>query len=103
MKVGSYTKGGIQMSDFQTGTNMFYLEKDGEVVAKITYVPLEDERIDVNHTFVSDQLRGQGIAGQLVDRVVAFAREEGRKIVPTCSYVKARMERNEKYHDVLAK
>lgn len=91
------------MSEFQEGSNMFYLEKDGEVIAKITYVPLDDERIDVNHTFVSDQLRGQGIAGKLMERVIQYAREEGKKIVPTCSYVKLRMERNEKYHDVLAK
>lgn len=96
-------KGVSIVDNFKQGNNMFYLEKDGDVIAKITYVPLDEQRINVNHTFVSDELRGQGIAGKLVDRIVAFARDEGKKIVPTCSYVKLRMERNERYHDVLVK
>lgn len=91
------------MIDIQTGTNMFFLEKDEEVVAKIEYRALDENKIEVYSTFVSETLRGQGAAGRLVDRVVDYAREEEVEIVPTCSYVKLRMERNEKYHDVLAK
>lgn len=82
---------------------MFYMESNGETVAKISFVNLNDTTIDVNHTFVDERLRGQGIAGKLFEQIIKYAREENKKIVPTCSYVKAKMERNvTKYKDILA-
>ncbi|MBA4536543.1 N-acetyltransferase [Bacillus aquiflavi] len=91
------------MTKIQKGHNKFFIKEQGEMIAEITYEPLNDEQIDVNHTYVSERLRGQGIAEQLVDHVVELAREEGKKIVPTCWYVEVRLNRNEKYQDVLAK
>ncbi|MDQ0213960.1 putative GNAT family acetyltransferase [Oikeobacillus pervagus] len=91
------------MYNIQQGKNRFFIEDNGEMLAEITFLPLKNEQIDVNHTFVSDKLRGQGIAGQLLDRVVQYAREEKKMIVPTCSYAAVKMERKKDYHDVLAK
>lgn len=77
-----------------------YVNADNEVLAEITFVHLDHNRIDVNHTFVSPTLRGQGIGKQLVDAVVSYARDTKVKIVPTCSYVKNLFERMTDYHDV---
>jgi uncharacterized protein len=54
------------------------------------------------HTFVPDSLRGRGIAGVLVDRLVADARQQGFRIVPRCSYVDAAFRRHPEWADVLA-
>lgn len=43
------------------------------------------------------------LQGQLVDNVVQYAREEGKKILPLCPYAKDKIEKNEDYHDVLSK
>jgi len=59
-------------------------------------------KIIVNHTYVSESLRGQGIALELVRKVIEYARQENIKIIPLCSYVKKVMTRNEKYTDVLS-
>ncbi|WP_128893930.1 GNAT family N-acetyltransferase [Longirhabdus pacifica] len=89
------------MVDIQHGSNRFYVEKDGQEIGEVTYVP-QDGNIVVDHTFVSPSMRGQGIAEQLVDKVVEYARNEGYKIIPTCSYVVKRMRHVEQYKDVLA-
>ncbi|GGH88962.1 putative GNAT family acetyltransferase [Pullulanibacillus pueri] len=88
--------------DIKEGHHRFYIERDGKDIAEITYRPLEDDRLVVDHTYVSEELRGQGIAEQLVKRIIDFARAEKKKIIPQCPYVKIKMERNKDYHDVLA-
>jgi predicted GNAT family acetyltransferase len=47
-------------------------------------------------------LRGQGVAGRLMEGVVAIARAEGWKIRPLCSYAAAWVRRHPEHHDLLA-
>lgn len=49
---------------------------------------------------VREELSGQGVAQQLVDRVVEKARQDGLKIVPVCPYAKKRFLEHEQYADV---
>jgi uncharacterized protein len=41
---------------------------------------------DIQHTVVYPQFRGKGLGQVLVEEAVGFAKGEGLKIVPTCSY-----------------
>ncbi|MEK4029732.1 GNAT family N-acetyltransferase [Pseudobacillus sp. FSL P4-0506] len=81
----------------------FFVEKDGELLAEMSYVPAGDGQIEVNHTYVADELRGQGIGSELIEEAVQYAREQDKKILPTCSYAKAKMEEESKYKDILVK
>lgn len=56
---------------------------------------------DLTHTFVPDQARGKGVAGRLVKRAVVHARENGHKIIPSCSYIHTYMKRYPNDQDVL--
>lgn len=58
-------------------------------------------RVVFNHTFVPNELRGRGLAEKLVRAGLAWARAEGRKVVPQCSYVAAYIERHAEYKDLL--
>ena len=51
---------------------------------------------------MDDSLRGQGVARQLLDVLVAFAREKNLKIVGTCSYVDVMFRRDKSLADVVA-
>ncbi|HLR65140.1 MAG TPA: GNAT family N-acetyltransferase [Pseudogracilibacillus sp.] len=85
------------------GKNKFYIgEDEAKPIAEITYQEKDANTIIVDHTYVSDELRGQGIAGKLVDKITTFAREEKVKIIPTCPYVASKMEKTEAYHDLIA-
>ena len=55
-----------------------------------------------NHTFVPPELRGRGIAQQLVEALVADARAQGFTIVPQCSYVEVLFRRHPEWSDLLA-
>lgn len=91
------------MIDIKKDGNTFYVGEQNNKEAEIHYVPAGKEKIIVDHTFVSDGLRGQGIGEALVKRIVAYAREEGKLIIPLCPFAKSQIERNEEYHDILAK
>ena len=72
-----------------------------ERAAELTWRARGDVRV-ANHTFVPPELRGRGIAQQLVEALVADAREQGFAIVPQCSYVDAQFRRHPEWADVLA-
>lgn len=59
---------------------------DGErEVGYVTY-SISEGTMDIEHTVVLPEMRGQGIAARLVDRALDFARDEGLKAVASCSY-----------------
>lgn len=55
--------------------------------AKLTLVKSSPTRWIADHTFVPVPYRGDGTAEALVERLVADARREGARILPTCWYV----------------
>lgn len=92
------------MLAIKKGENKFFVgENEDEPIAEITFVPTDDAKLIIKHTIVSDELSGQGIAGELVEKVVIYARENGKKIISECSYAKQKMEKIPEFHDVLAK
>ena len=97
------TKGGFMMTDINKGENKFYVgDYEAEPLAEITFVPTGDGKLIIDHTVVSDELSGQGVAGELVEKVVLYAREEGKKIIPECAYAKRKIEEMPEFQDVLA-
>lgn len=57
---------------------------------------------DAEHTLVPKAIGGRGVAGELVRALVADAREQGFRIIPTCSYVHAAFDRYPEWADLLA-
>ena len=78
----------------------FEVEEEGEV-AILTY-GLQDGLIVFTHTIVPDALEGRGIGSRLVRAGLDFARAEGLKVVPQCSFVRGYIERHEEAQDLLA-
>lgn len=90
--------------DFKEGTNKFYLGDDeSHVKAVVSFVNSGENTIILDHTFVSKELRGQNIGQQLVKRVVDFARDNNKKIVPQCWFAADEFEAHKEYEDVLYK
>ena len=47
--------------EFQREPGRIYAEEEGRVIAEVTF-PDRDGAADIDHTFVDDTLRGQGVA-----------------------------------------
>ncbi len=65
------------------------------------YEDAEGRRV-FTHTLVPPELRGRGLAEQLVRAALADARVAGLKSVPACSYGARFVERHREYQDLLA-
>jgi uncharacterized protein len=80
----------------------FYIERNGQRIAEMTFSRTHPSRVIVDHTYVDPSLRGHGVARQLQDAMVAWARATDTKVVPACSYVKVQFDRDPSIRDVLA-
>lgn len=61
----------------------------------------EGGRILFTHTLVPREARGRGVAGAVVRAGLDYARAQGLKVVPLCSYVGDYIRRNPEYRDLL--
>lgn len=79
----------------------FYFEKQGERLAEMTFSKAGPDKIIIDHTEVSDTLRGTGMGAKLVAYAVEYARKNKVKIIPLCPFAKAMLKRHEEWSDVL--
>ncbi|QUC05478.1 N-acetyltransferase [Aggregatibacter sp. oral taxon 513] len=61
----------------------FVLDEKQQPVAKLTYV--------------SETLRGQGVADKLYQALITFIQENQLKLVPTCSYIAKKWQRHQQH------
>ena len=73
------------------------------VIAEVTFPALDEGTVNIDHTYVDDVLRGQGVAGKLMTELVNELRQSNRKAVPTCSYAVSWFEKHPECSDVLKK
>jgi uncharacterized protein len=78
----------------------FVVERDGSRLAEMTY-SMAGDRLIIDHTDVSDALRGTGTGGKLVAAAVEWARANGKKIMPLCPFAKSVFDKTPAYGDVL--
>lgn len=62
----------------------------------------QGDTLTITHTLVPEAIGGRGIAGELVQAVMEFARAEGMKVVPQCSYAAGWLDRHPEYADLRA-
>ena len=80
----------------------FVIERDGRCLAEMTYVRAGATRVIIDHTQVDEALRGEGAGMRLLEAAVAWARAEQLKVIATCPFAKAMLERSPALQDVLA-
>lgn len=70
-------------------------------IARLTWTANGPVRI-AEHTFVPPEARGMGLAGALVEALVADAQARQFRIDPQCSYVAAQFRRHPEWAALLA-
>ena len=74
---------------------------DSSAIGRLTWTRHGDVRT-AEHTLVPSEIGGRGIAGMLVEALIADARGKGFKINPQCSYVAAAFRRHPEWADLRA-
>jgi predicted GNAT family acetyltransferase len=72
-----------------------------EYVAELVY-RLDGDVITFTHTGVPSELEGNGIGSIIVRAGLDYAREQGYKVVPLCSFVDSYMSRKPEYESLRA-
>lgn len=73
--------------EFKKEENRIYKTDDtGKVIAEVTFPETAEGVYTIDHTFVDNSLRGQGVAGQLVQAAVDEITAKGGRVEATCSY-----------------
>lgn len=77
----------------EANTYRIFYEGDTRQLGHTDYLDRDSERI-FHHTVVDDAFSGRGLAGVLVSAALEDTREQGRTVVPVCSYVAHWIEKN---------
>jgi uncharacterized protein len=79
----------------------FYVEENGVRLANMTFSKAGNNKIIIDHTEVSDSLRGKNVGKQLVATAVEYARNNNIKILPLCPFAKSVFNKVKEYQNVL--
>lgn len=87
--------------EVKRGNSCYYIGEDEYNYKGILTYEEKGDVIDATHTIVKPEFGGQGLAGELVKKLVEEARRENKKIKGTCSYVHKKLESSD-FDDVRA-
>jgi predicted GNAT family acetyltransferase len=80
----------------------FFVEENGLLLAEMTYSMAGTELMIIDHTEVSDELRGRNVGYQLVHTAVEYARDHHIRILPLCPFAKSVFDKKKaEFGDVL--
>jgi len=84
----------------QAAANRFAVTVNGHLA--VAEYARHGQVVTMMHTFVPPELRGRGLAEQLVVAALEWARAERLQVVPACSYVAKFLERHPEYRGLAA-
>lgn len=70
--------------------------------SKLDYIQ-EDKNFVITHVGVHPELRGQGLAGKIVEAGLAYARRSSLRVIPMCSYAAAYIRRNPQHMELTSR
>ena len=68
-------------------------------LSKLDYIQ-DGKNFVITHVGVSPELRGQGIAGKIVQVGLEYAKERSLRVVPMCSYAAAYIRKHSEYAEL---
>lgn len=86
----------------QTGSKgAFFVANEETILAEMIYTMPSNDKMIIEHTKISDELRGQNVGFQLVNTAVEYARAHHIKIIPLCPFANSVFQKKPDFADVL--
>lgn len=90
---------GFELTELGHEEFAYRLKEQDQVVGEITWTQMANVMV-IEHTFVAEEKRNQGLAKKLLDQAAVYAREHQYKMEPVCSYAAVAFDRYSEYDDV---
>ena len=62
---------------------------------------LVDHGMILPHTLVPEVFEGKGVASALAKAALGYAREHALKVIPTCPFMSAYIQKHPEWHDIV--
>lgn len=90
--------------DIKHDDNWIYItDNDNNIIAEVTFPNVKEGVVNINHTYVDDSLRGQGIAAKLVDAACNSIEKQNKKCIVTCPYAVKWFDEHPEKNDLIDK
>jgi len=83
----------VKLDVDETGNGAFSVTEGSERIGEMV-VSISGDVLTVYHTEVSSAAEGKGVAKEMLNAMVAYARENKKKVIPLCPYVHAQFKRH---------
>ena len=80
---------------------VYLQDEQKQLLAEVTFPEVSLGNVDIDHTYVDDSLRGQGIAGQLMLAAYEVIKASGKKTFLSCPYAKKWFAQHLDYQDIV--
>jgi predicted GNAT family acetyltransferase len=82
---------------------IYSVNENNEVMAEATYVEKQNGEIEIDHVYVNEVLRGQGVADKTMKVVTEYLRDNNLKATASCSYANSWFKKHvDEYSDIIA-
>lgn len=82
------------------GRGGFFIKDDNKRIGEMI-ISINDKELTVYHTEVAPEAEGKGLAKNMLETMVKYARDHKMKVIPLCPYVHAQFNRHkEMYADI---
>lgn len=78
----------------------FFVEIENKE-SKLKYRKIDENTLDYFSTFVPEELRDKGIAGEITDYALQYAKKKNYKIIPSCPFVKSYIDDHPEYQELV--
>jgi predicted GNAT family acetyltransferase len=68
-------------------------------LSKLDYMQ-DGKNFVITHVGVYPELRGQGVAGKIMDAGLAYAKQNSLRVIPMCSYAASYIRKNPQYREL---
>ncbi len=72
------------------------------VTAGFAHYRLGDGVVELDHTVVEDAFEGRGVGSRLATAALDGARADGLRVIPSCPFIAAHIDRHPEYSDLVA-
>ena len=79
--------------------NRIVYEIEGQKIGEIEFKELDNNTVDIYHTYVDPEYQGKKIASQLAEELFKKLKNENKKAMISCSYVAHWIEKHPEYSD----